>query len=92
MAAIQAVCHPQDGRQLGNGQIGLGVQRCGGPQLFIIVKILMVIFNHVGDNFTFPVGKADDLRGHDNAVGTFPQIHHADIFPAVMEQGGNAQQ
>ena len=48
----------------------------------------MVVFHHVGHYLPFLVGKADDLRGHNDAVGTFPQVGHADIFAAVVQYGG----
>ena len=91
MAAVQPVRHPEDRRQLGDGQIGSMVHARRQPHIFIIGERLMVVADHVGDDLPFSVGKTDDLRGHDDLIGAFSQIHHADIFSAVVKESRDAK-
>src|SRR5699024_950024 len=91
MAAVHGVGETEDRRQLGDKQITIFVETGSVVKVLIIYKISGIIADRACDHLTLLRGKADDLRSHDDPVGTFRHVRHTDIFTAVMKLHGNLE-
>ena len=86
MAPVQPVGHAQNGCQLGDREIVPAAKRAVPAHQVIIIEFQMVILDHIGNNLPLHMRQADDLRGHDDIIGTFSQIDQTDILAAVVQQ------
>lgn len=94
VASVHGIGQPQDGCKLGDqdGDGAAAVARniflkelCLQLNL-VIVKVPDIVTDHIGNDLPLQMAEADDLRGHDNIIGTLIGISDTDEFTACVKQ------